>query len=132
MRGATDPGRRSVLIVVSPTAEKQYLVDVDRLRSPTVGLAQLFVIPKNEDTRALEHALTSKYTAYLGAVNVIFPISRNQKFREAYRYLPEQLEEILEDGRSPETEILPSVAHRLNLPQSLRRITSIRRCGCKL
>jgi uncharacterized membrane-anchored protein YhcB (DUF1043 family) len=121
---AIDPQRKSTLIVVSPTYERKYLVDADRVRSLTIGLAQVFVIPEDEDTRILEDALTPKYAAYLGAVNIIFPVSRNRKFREAHRYVPDQIEDMLNNGRNPETEILSTVTHRLNLPQSWRRITS--------
>jgi hypothetical protein len=76
------------------------------------------------DTRILEDALTRKYAAYLGAVNIIFPISPNRRFRGAHRYVPDQIEDMLNDGRNPEVEILSTVTHRLNLPQSWQRITT--------
>jgi hypothetical protein len=121
---ATDPQRKNALLVISPTYERTYLVNPERLRSLTLGLAQVFVIPEDEDTRILEEALTPKYAAYLGAVNLIFPLSSNRKFRETYRYVPAQIEQMHHDEKSSESEILSAITHRLNLPQSWRRITS--------
>jgi hypothetical protein len=51
-------------------------------------------------------------------------VNRNRKFREAFRYVPDKIEEMLDEGRNPESEILSTVTHRLNLPLSWRRITS--------
>ena len=123
LRDAIDPDRKSALIVVSATSQGEYLINVDRLRSLTLGLAQLFVIPEHEDTRSLENILTRQYAAYGGAVNIIFPVSRNRQFREAHRYIPLQIEEMRDDGRSVETEILSTVTFRLNLPHARTRIS---------
>ena len=123
-RQATDPQRRFAMIVISPTREGDYLVNADRLRSLALGLAQVFVIPRDEDTRVLEDALTPKYAAYLGAVNVIYPLSPNQRLRETYRYVPDQIEEMRDDGKNPESEVLSAITHRFNLPHSWQRITS--------
>ena len=66
-QSAIDPERKNALIVVSPTYEQDYLVNAERLRSLTIGLAQVFVIPQDEDARALENAITPKYAAYFRA-----------------------------------------------------------------
>jgi hypothetical protein len=129
---ADDPERTYVVIVISPALEGNYLVDVDRVRSLTTGLAQIFVIPESifvipesEDTCALEEALTPKYAVWSGAVNLILPVSLNRNLREASLpdfivYSPELIEDILDDGRNPESEILSTVANRLELPMGAK------------
>lgn len=117
---ASDERRRYPLIVVSPTAEGSYLVDPERVRSLVSGLADVVTIPAGEDTFELADHLGPEYVAWLGAVNVIFPMRRRgtRRFAPRRRLLPDELAEIVAEGRSPESEILSLVAHRMNLPNS--------------
>jgi len=62
-----DERRKHAIVVVSPKEDK-YLVDVERLGSLAVGLADVFVIPPDADTFAIEHTLGAEYAAWLGAV----------------------------------------------------------------
>lgn len=110
--------RRVPWIVVSPTREGEYLVSPDRLRSLLVGLAEVFKIPPGADTRVIQERAGSKYAAWLGAVNIIFPArsSRTATWFETVRLLGDQLLNIQEEGGDPATDILARVTHRTNLP----------------
>lgn len=110
--------RRVPWIVVSPTREGNYLVSPTRLRSLLVGLAEVFEIPPGADTRAIQEQAGSKYAAWLGAVNIIFPArsARSTAWFETVRLLPDRLIDLEHDGGNPATDILARVTHRTNLP----------------
>jgi hypothetical protein len=120
----TDDRRAHPLIVVSPTASGQFLLDIDRVRSLVAGLAEVVRIPPDADTFALADILGKEYVAWLGAVRVLFPprTRGSDRFVPRILILADQLSEIAAEGRSAETELLSIVAHRMNLTNSRRHI----------
>lgn len=120
----TDERRAHPLIVVSPTASGQFLLDIDRARSLVAGVAEVVRIPPDTDTFALADVLGKEYVAWRGAVRVLFPVRTrgSDRFVPGTLILADQLSEIAAEGRSAETELLSIVAHRTNLTNSRRHI----------
>lgn len=120
----SDDRRDYPLIVISPTADGRYLVEPERVRSFVAGLAEVITIPPDEDTFELADLLGPDHIAWLGAVNVVFPVRTRGagRFAPRVRLMPEEFSEIASEGRSPEAEILSVVAHRTNLPISKRHV----------
>ncbi len=89
-----------------------------------MGLADVVVIPAGADTYAIESQVGRKYSAFGGAVNIIFPMrqGRTDRFCETVPR-PEALEGLIEAGSSVESEVLAAITHRTNLPASWRRIS---------
>jgi hypothetical protein len=116
----TDERRAHPLIVISPTAAGEFVVDVARVRSLVAGLAEVVRIPPGADTFALADILGKEHVAWLGAVRVLFPprTRGSERFVPRALLLAEQLGEIVAEGRSAEAEILSIVAHRMNLTNS--------------
>ncbi len=119
-----DEKRTYAVVVVSPQTDK-YLVDPQRLRSLVVGLADVFVIPPDANTFAIQDILGAQYAAWLGAINLIFPHFRykGNDLTPTRRLMPVDLEKMEAQGVRPESEILSLLAHRLNLPNSWRHIS---------
>jgi hypothetical protein len=118
-----DPKRTHAILVVSPK-DDQYLVDVERVRSLVVGLAEVFVIPYDADTFAIADIMGGQYASWLGAVNLVFPRFhyRGVDMTPTRRLMPEDIDKVRAAGGQPEGEILSLLAHRLNLPNSWRHI----------
>lgn len=116
---------RAPLVLLSCSRNGSCLVDPGRLRSVLVGLADVVVIPAGADTYAIESQVGRKYSAFGGAVNIIFPMrqGRTDRFCETVLLRPEALEGLIEAGSSVESEVLAAITHRTNLPASWRRIS---------
>jgi len=99
---------RAPLVLLSCSRNGSYLVDPGRLRSVLVGLADVVVIPAGADTYAIESQVGRKYSAFGGAVNIIFPMrqGRTDRFCETVLLRPEALEGLIEAGSSVESEVL--------------------------
>lgn len=114
--------RRHPIVIVSCDRDGNYPVDPERLRSILVGLAQVVVVEKSVDTFRLEAILGRRYSAYGGAINIIFQYqsARGGAFCKTVLMRPEELAEFTEAGSAIETEVLSVVTHSTNLPQSWR------------
>ena len=125
LKSVEDERRRTPYVVVSATTEGHYIAAPSRLASLLVGVADIFVIPHQADTFEIEHLVGSKYSAWRGAINVIFaPRKMGQAtFVECVRLLPDALLATYEEGNSPDSEVLSVVSHRTNLPNSWRHIS---------
>lgn len=120
-----DERRSAPYVLISPTADQHYLVDPARLSSLLVGIADIVVIPKDADTFEIERLVGPRYSAYRGAVNVLFAPRRLGQFTsvDCVRLLPDQLAATYGDGGSPESEVLSIVTHRTSLPNSWRHVS---------
>lgn len=118
--------REHPLVIISPDRDGKYSVNPQRLCSILLGLAQVVQIPVGEDTYDIQRIIGRQYAAYGGAINLIFPGRKTQSgfFCRAKLYLPESLAEIEETGGRIESEILSSITHQTNLPNSWKH-TSI-------
>lgn len=117
--------RRHPYVLVSPTPDNKYLVDIEKLRFLLEGLADVIQIPIGADTFLIEQMLGKQYAAWRGAVNLIFPEVQGfgRRFAPTKRLLPDDIENIIDESASPETEILSIITHRTNLPNSWRHIS---------
>lgn len=121
-------------IIISPTRDGKYLVNGKRLRSLMLGIAEVFEIPAKTDTFDIQDIIGSKYAAWLGAVNIIFPSRKTQgkAFYDSFKLVSEQLQSIADEGRTAEGEIFSIVTHRTNLPNSWRHISPAAVANAKL
>jgi hypothetical protein len=119
------PERQHPLILISPTNEGIYLVDISRLRFLVEGLAEIVQIPVGVDTYRIAELLGDQYAAWRGAVNLIFPEvhSGNRKFVPTKKLLPDEIQEMIHNGFKPAEEILSMITHRTNLLHSRHHIS---------
>lgn len=115
--------RSAPLVVVSPAGGGNYLVSPERMRSIVVGIADVVEVPVGADTYAIEGVVGRRYGAWGGAINLIFPIRKGRVECETVMFRPAQIEDMLSDGRSVESEVLAAITHRTNLPNSWRHIS---------
>lgn len=111
-----DPDRFYPIVQVSPLEDGAYPVDPRRLSELLVGTAEVASIPENEDTFALSDALGSRFSAYHGAVNVLWPVVERDSglFVPSTRLLADDLERAMRQGRRPERDILELICHHTN------------------
>jgi len=117
--------RNYPIIIVSPTSEGDYLVDLEKLLSQTSGLAETIQIQVGADTYGIAAIFGKTHSAYNGAINILFPIINrdNNEYLPTHLLLPERINEILNTEDSVEFEILKSISHRMNVPNSWLHIT---------
>ncbi|MGH8549294.1 MAG: hypothetical protein ACRERU_11985 [Methylococcales bacterium] len=120
-----DPRRDIPFVIVSPKRDGAYVIGPPKLCSLLPGLADVVVIPIGANTFEIANVLGSRYSAWLGAITVIFPprTVRDIQFIDSVRLLPDDLDAITEEGGNPESEVLGILTHRLNLPNSWRHIS---------
>ena len=117
--------RRSPWVIVSPTREGTYLLQPYRLQSMLYGLAEIKLIPPGENTYEIERQLGGRYSAWLGAVKIIFParIKSPDTTFETSLLRAEAIDNLTSEGSSPETEVLATITHRTNLPNFWKHIS---------
>jgi hypothetical protein len=117
--------RTCPLVVVSPSRNGSYMVTPARLRSLLVGIADVVDVPMGADTYTIEEKVGRRYSAWAGAINVIFSPRRGAKstYCETVLFRPIQLEDMVNDGKNIESELLAAITHRTNLPYSWRHIS---------
>lgn len=118
--------RRYPIVLISPTPEGEYLVEIRRLFLQTCGLAQIVKIPIGMDTFKITEILGKSRSSYNGAINIVFPMYQKgmNKTIPTYLLLENDIEDWKDNGFSPESEILRVISHRMNLPNSRIHITS--------
>lgn len=117
--------RQFPFVLISPTPDNQYLVNVENLRFHLEGIAEIYQIPIGADTFFIGRIIGNQYVAWDGAINIIFPqVQRQGKtFAPTKRLTQEELRDIITQGIEPEREILSIITHRTNLPNSWRHIS---------
>ncbi len=119
--------RRYPLVIVSPTSAKTYPVDPKSILFYVGGIADVVKIVPEANTYDIEEILGDRYAAWRGAINLIFPPinSGEAVFISTSRLKLEDIELMLAvpETAVPEKKLLSLVTHRVNLPNSWRRIT---------
>lgn len=117
--------RKHPLVLVSSDRRGDYLVAPERMQSILIGLAQVIEIATDTDTFELERLLSRRYSAYGGAINIIFPYQKTADggFCRTRLLRPDLLEELSEQGTQIESETLATITHQTNLPNSWRHIS---------
>lgn len=121
--------RRVPLVIVSPTRRGTYALDLDELQAQVGGIATVVCIPPETDTFALAEDIGTRYAAWRGAVNLLYPAGQ----RGGKRYVPRHLLKLEDielmsatDETNPIREILTLITHRVNLPNLRRHISADR------
>lgn len=113
------------IVIISSARDGTYHVSPERMRSLLVGIADVVEVKNDVDTFKVEETVGRRYGAWGGAVNIIFVARKGErvKFCETVLFRPNELVELVEDGRTVESEIMATVTHRTNLPFSWRHIS---------
>lgn len=108
------PERNYPIVLVSnkSTDNKPY-IDPTKLQEQLVGLAQVVSSHEEIDSWKLEAELTRKFSAWDGAINIIFPPHNKIGIRNKL-LLSEHLERMLQNGTNINSEILSIVTHTSN------------------
>lgn len=114
------------LVVLSAGRNDSYPVDPERLRSIVAGLAEVVSVRKQVDTFALEEIVGRRYMAFGGAINIVFPgrHSERGRFFETVLFRADDIDQLQDDGKSTESEVLAAITHRTNMPMSWCHISS--------
>ena len=114
------------IVVVSALRDGGYPVEPERVRSIVTGLADVVCVTAREDTFAIEEIVGRRYMAFGGAINIVFPTRRGERghFVETVLFRAEDVDQVREDGKSIESEVLAAITHRTNLPLSWRHISA--------
>jgi len=105
------------IVLVSADQRGEYSVELERLRSVLVGLADVVYIPRNEDTFAIERSIGRQLIVFNGAIRIIF--FRHQKYEYYFQDLltPDKISDIVDETNNlVEYKILSRITHRTNLP----------------
>ncbi|MDH0835752.1 hypothetical protein N5D01_11300 [Acinetobacter johnsonii] len=69
-----EESRQYPIVLISSTSDdEKYLVDPEKLQDQLLGLAQVYVLDKSINSWELEAQLTKSYSAWDGAINIIYP-----------------------------------------------------------
>lgn len=118
-----DHKREAVSIILSAKGDGSYAVDVNMVRNNLIGLADLYIIPADQDTRYMANICEKIRIPYNGAVTVVFPrlLNKRKDLATSYLLVPE---DVLRDGReSVEDALLEIITHRTNLRMSWMHIS---------
>jgi len=117
--------RKHPVVLLSCSRAGVYPVSPERLHSILMGLAQVIAIPVEANTFKIEHILGRRYSAFGGAVNIIFPFRTTDDggFCKTLLLRPDQIAEIQEEGATIESDILATITHQTNLPHSWRHVS---------
>lgn len=118
--------RRYPIVLMSCDRDGIYPVEPERMRSVLMGLAQVIYIPRDADTYKIQAIIGRRYSAYGGAINIIFPVrkTRDASFCKTVLMLPEEIGEIIEGGTAIEADVLATITHQTNLPNSWKHIST--------
>ena len=111
-----DAGRRSPLVLVSPTREGEYLLNRRHLQEQLFGLAQVVEIHPDFNSYEMEQVLGRWWSAWDGAVNVIrTPLPSGKVVGNVIRSYELQDQGDTQDARI--AHILRFVTHNTNIPR---------------
>ena len=120
-----DPNREHPFVVVSPTRDGSYLVDVKLLSQLLIGIAELVVIPPSADTFWLARGVGEEYVPYRGAVKIVYPF-RSSGRGDVRTLTADELAVGGDDPTEAARELFSLVLHRTNVPLSWRHVTPAR------
>ncbi|WIF65005.1 hypothetical protein QN096_14540 [Metapseudomonas otitidis] len=108
--------RNYPLVIISPTKDKDYLINRQHAQDSLIGLAQIIEIDKEYDSYEMESILGKKYSAWDGAINIIPTAKKNGQIypklilsQEAISFGEKQSERI--------ERLLAYVTHQTNIPK---------------
>lgn len=105
--------RKNPIVLVSNNFDGKALLNPNKLQEQLVGLAQVVVCDQTVDSWEMERILGRRYSAWGGAINVIFPIG-TRTICPRRLLLVENLEELKNSNRNIIGEILSIITHTTN------------------
>ena len=114
--GVSDPARAFPIVQVSPLRSGGYSIDPKYLCDILTGIAEVVLIPEDADTFAISNSVGSRFSAYDGAVNILWPaVDRNgSAFVPSSRLMATDIERMRFQGLRPESELLATICHQTN------------------
>jgi len=107
------PERNYPVVLVSCDSSGKALLNPRNLQEQLIGLAQVVVCDQSVDSWEMERALGRRYSAWSGAINVIFPI-RNRSVCPRRLLLAEYLGELKSKNKYLIGELLSVITHTTN------------------
>jgi hypothetical protein len=107
------PERSYPVVLVSCGSNGKALLNRQSLQEQLIGLAQVVVCDQSVDSWEMERALGRRYSAWGGAINVIFPI-RNRSVCPRRLLSVEHLEELKSKDKYLIGELLSIITHTTN------------------
>lgn len=107
------PERKHPVVLVSCDSSGKPLLNPRSLQEQLIGLAQVVVCDQSVDSWEMERALGRRYSAWGGAINVIFPI-RNRSVCPRRLLLVEHLVELKSNDKYLIGELLSIITHTTN------------------
>jgi hypothetical protein len=120
-----DPARQHPFVVVSPTPDGTYAIDIAHLSELLVGVAELVVIPPEADTYWLARGVGEEFVPYRGAVKIVHPV-RGTDRTDVRTFTADELSSLSRSPRKAAQELFSWVLHRTNLPISWKHVSPAR------
>lgn len=105
--------RNTPIILLSHEFDGRCTVNPNTLQGHLLGLAQVVVADENMDSWLMERELGKRYSAWGGAINVIYP-SHGRDYCQNKLYLKNELEDLTLDNININLDILSRVTHFSN------------------
>lgn len=105
--------RNYPLVLVSNDHEVSPLINPVRLQDHLLGLAQVVCTDDDIDSWEMERNLTKPYSAWGGAINIIFP-NFNRNFCPTHLILNSEINSLKENGVNINHHILSIITHKTN------------------
>ncbi|SDX65701.1 hypothetical protein [Thiocapsa roseopersicina] len=113
--------RKFPIVLVSPDAYGEYLIDPEPLREVLVGLAEVVQIEADFDSYEMKEVLGSHWSAWSGAVNLIYP-PQISGFARGHPFRSLDIESWGDSQHERRTELLGWVTNITNIPLLHQRI----------
>lgn len=101
------------IVLVSNGENNKALINPIKLQEQLIGLAQVVCTNDEIDSWEMERILSRSYSAWGGAINIIFP-SKGRSFCYSNLLLSNQIQTWLEEGTNVNHQILSIITHTTN------------------
>ena len=108
------PSREYPLVLLSRKFDHQTFVSPEVLQNQLVGLAQVVLCQENFDTWKMERFLSKRYSAWGGAINIIFPMLKHDYCHNSLLLAP-ALDKLTNQNVNIIHELLSHVTHFTNV-----------------
>ena len=107
------PERNYPIVLVSHRFDGTSVISPRTLQGHLVGLAQVVVVDENMDSWFMERVVGRRYSAWGGAINIIYP-SGGRDFCRNKLYVLDELESLLSESVNINLDILSRITHYSN------------------
>ncbi len=115
------PSRDYPIVLVSPTADGKYLINVDHLQEKIFGLAQVVQVATDYNSYEMEEILGQPWSAWNGAVNILH-IPTQSGFIRGRFFQSAEIEAWGDTQHARIAQILAWVTNNTNIPRLRKRI----------